>query len=147
MPVTAVSALDVQVTTGPAAAASGDKGGVSTDVASTSGPGVVVNTIRNPNLQVMGLVAVLLPKGISTSGSGTTVAMPDELRDLSASSNAPVRVTQPSGASLPAWIRYAPDSKSLVLGAVPQGGLPLQVMMSIGSHRVLVQISESQVAR
>lgn len=39
-------------------------------------------------------------------------------------------------------LRYVPETKTFVASAVPDGAFPMQVMVSIGSSRVTVVISE-----
>ena len=115
-------------------------------VASASA-GVVVNTIRAASQQLIGIVAVLLPKGSSNFGSGLVIALPAETFDTASTNNLSVRATQPNGAPLPSWIKYVESEKGLVLGAVPEGGLPFQVLLTVGMNRTVVQISESQFAK
>ena len=147
----------VQVVAAVAAAAAaatsavGDKGGSSAGgegvgtITSTSG--VVVNTIRIPNRQTTGVVAVLVPKGSSSSGTGMMISLPEEAITFSAATQDVVKVSLANGATLPSWIKYLPEQKGLVLGAVPEGGLPVQVMLMVGNQRTIVQISESQIAK
>lgn len=129
----------------------GDKGGSSgggENVGTiTSTSGVVVNTIRVANRQTTGVVAVLVPKGSSSSGTGMMISLPEEATTLSTATQETVKVSLANGANLPSWIKYLPEQKGLVLGAVPEGGLPVQVMLMVGNQRTIVQISESQIAK
>jgi len=152
-PVTSVS-TSVQAVAVVAAAttsAGADKGGGSASGEGTgtltSTSGVVVNTIRVPNRQTTGIVAVLVPKGSSSSGTGMMISLPEEATTMAAATQNTVKVSLANGASLPSWIKYLPEQKGLVLGAVPEGGLPLQVMLMVGTQRTVVQISESQIAK
>jgi hypothetical protein len=106
-----------------------------------------VNTIRVANRQTTGIVAVLLPKGSSSSGSGMVISLPEEATSLVAAAQETVKVSLANGATLPSWIKYLPDQKGLILGAVPEGGLPVQVVLTVGNQRTIVQISESQIAK
>jgi hypothetical protein len=134
-----------------ATSAGGDKGGSSAGGTGsgtiTSTSGVVVNTIRVANRQTTGIVAVLVPKGSSSSGTGMMISLPEEATTLAAATQDTVKVSLANGASLPSWIKYLPEQKGLVLGAVPEGGLPVQVMLMVGNQRTVVQISESQIAK
>lgn len=104
----------------------------------------MVNTIRAPNQQALGIVAVLLPKGTSSVGTGVVISLPEEAVQTAAQSNASVKATLPNGNPLPAWIKYVESEKGLVIGSVPEGGLPFQVLLTVGDQRTVVQISESQ---
>jgi len=153
--VTSVNSSSVQITPFPVAAAatnasvekSGSSSGGELAGSTSSSSGVVVNTIRVPNRQTTGVVAVLVPKGSSSSGSGMVISLPEETTTLSSATQETVKVSLVNGAALPSWIKYAPAEKGLVLGAVPEGGLPVQVMLMVGNQRTIVQISESQIAK
>jgi hypothetical protein len=108
--------------------------------------GIVVSIIRNSSEQNPGIVSVLLPKGSTSKGVGSVIYLPEESVQAPNSSNSAVVATLPSGAPLPSWIKYVESEKGLVLGSVPDGGLPFQVMLSVGDQRTVVQINESQVS-
>ena len=95
----------------------------------------------------MGIVAVLLPKGTANVGVGAVITLPEETVQAATLGNANVKATLPNGAPLPAWIKYVESEKGLVLGSVPEGGLPFQVLLSVGNQRTVVQISESQFSK
>ena len=114
---------------------------------STSSTGIVVNTIRASNQQTPGIVAVLLPKGTANVGVGAVIYLPEEALQPANQASSSVVATLPSGAPLPSWIKYVESEKGLVLGSVPEGGLPFQVMLTVGDQRTVVQISESQVSK
>ncbi len=113
----------------------------------TSSTGVVVNTIRAPNQQALGIVAVLLPKGTSSVGLGVVISLPEEAVQTATQTGASVKATLPNGNPLPAWIKYVESEKGLVIGSVPEGGLPFQVLLTVGNQRTVVQISESQFSQ
>jgi ribosomal protein S19 len=114
-------------------------------LASSNNIGIVVSTIRASSQQTPGIVAVLLPKGSASVGVGAVIYLPEEALQSASPSSVSVVATLPSGAPLPSWIKYVESEKGLVLGSVPEGGLPFQVMLTIGDQRTVVQISESQV--
>ena len=95
----------------------------------------------------MGIVAVLLPKGTGAAGVGAVISLPEEAVQAASQSNSLVKATLPNGAPLPSWIKYVESEKGLVLGSVPEGGLPFQVLLSVGNQRTVVQISESQISK
>jgi hypothetical protein len=45
---------------------------------------------------------------------------------------------------LPSWIRYDAETQTLSTTAVPPGGFPMSVMVTVGNQTTLVQISEVQ---
>jgi hypothetical protein len=104
---------------------------------------VSVSTISSPSQQVTGLVAVLVPSGTATAGSGLVIALPEQVV-TPAAAGAAVQVTLPNGGPLPAWVRYDAATQTLVTSAVPAGAFPLSVVVTVGGQSTVVQISESQ---
>ena len=89
------------------------------------------------------MVTVTVPKDTATSGSGFSFPLPAQLAQAaSASAGTVVTVTTLSGASLPAWLQFVPESNTFVASAVPDGAFPIQVVVVIGSQRTVVVISE-----
>ena len=120
---------------------------VSESSVNTNSTGVVVNTIRAPNQTALGIVAVLLPKGTTSVGMGVVISLPEETLQTATQTSASVKATMPNGTPLPAWIKYVESEKGLVIGSVPEGGLPFQVLLTVGDQRTVVQISESQFSK
>jgi filamentous hemagglutinin family protein len=108
-----------------------------------SSVGVSVSTISSPSQQVTGLVAVLVPSGTATAGSGLVIALPEQVM-TPAAAGAAVQVTLANGEPLPAWVRYDAATQTLVTSAVPAGAFPLSVVVTVGGQSTVVQISESQ---
>ncbi|WP_304441715.1 S-layer family protein [Limnohabitans sp. G3-2] len=108
-----------------------------------SSAGVSVSTISSPTQQANGLVAVLVPAGTATAGSGLVIALPEQVL-TPAASGAAVKVTLPNSEPLPAWIRYDAATQTLVTSAVPAGAFPLSVVVTVGGQSTVVQISEAQ---
>jgi hypothetical protein len=108
-----------------------------------SSAGVSVSTISTPSQQVTGLVAVLVPSGTATAGSGLVIALPEQVV-APAATGAAVQVTLPNGEPLPSWVRYDAATQTLVTSAVPAGAFPLSVVVTVGGQSTVVQISESQ---
>jgi hypothetical protein len=108
-----------------------------------SSAGVSVSTISSPSQQVTGLVAVLVPSGTATAGTGLVIALPEQVM-TPAASGAAVQVTLPNNQPLPDWIRYDAATQTLVTSAVPAGAFPLSVVVTVGGQSTVVQISESQ---
>ena len=120
-------------------AASSSAAPVSGAVGSSSG--VSVNTINTPSQQVNGLVAVLVPAGTATAGSGLVIVLPEQVV-APAVAGSSVQVTLPNNEPLPAWIRYDAATQTLITSAVPTGAFPLSVMVKVGGQSTVIQISE-----
>ncbi len=84
-------------------------------------------------------MAVTVPAGSTTTGSGLIVQLPAE---VVTSVDTATSMTLPNGQQLPSWIRFSRDEKAIVLGAVPEGGLPIQLVLRTANQRVVFQISE-----
>jgi len=56
-------------------------------------------------------------------------------------------ITTANGKPLPAWLRFSPESREFIANEVPDGALPMQVVMHIGSQNYVVDISEGAVVR
>jgi hypothetical protein len=87
-----------------------------------------------------GVVSVSVPKAMATAGSGFSFELPTQVRESVGTGT--VQATQADGNPLPGWIKFNPATQRFEAGAVPDGGLPLQVMISTGATQVLVVISE-----
>jgi len=44
--------------------------------------------------------------------------------------------------SLPSWLSYSPEQKAFVATAVPDGGMPITIEITIAGQRTLMVISE-----
>ena len=51
-------------------------------------------------------------------------------------------VTTQSGGPLPAWIRFDANTRTFVASAVPDGGLPIQVVVTVNGQTSTIVISE-----
>ena len=99
-----------------------------------------IELVRQPSVQQAGIVSVSVPKGTTTSGTGFSFPLPVQV--AATAGVAPVKVTLPDGAPLPAWLRYVPETKSFVATAVPDGAFPIQVVVIVGGVRSTIVISE-----
>jgi filamentous hemagglutinin family protein len=139
--------LTLYAASGSAASASSasSSSGASSSVSAGSSSGVVVNTINSPTTQVTGLVAVLVPSGTATTGTGLVISLPEQVL-TSAGANSSVQVTLPNNEPLPSWIRYDAATQTLVTTAVPSGGFPLSVVVTVGGQSTIIQISETKTS-
>lgn len=94
-------------------------------------------------MQQTGIITVSVPKEMATAGSGFSFPLPAQVTD-SAGPNAAIRVTTISGAPLPGWLKFDPQTKAFVASAVPDGAFPLQVIVTIRNVRTTIVISERQ---
>ena len=111
------------------AATGNNSAGVTVDMQSTSQPDTPT------------LVGVSLPKGSSTVGTGFSFQLPESLRGLAAD-GAPVQVNRDNGSPMPNWLKFDPATLRFEANAVPDSGLPLQLVVTVANQRVMVVISE-----
>ena len=103
--------------------------------------GISITLVQSPSVQQSGAIAVTVPKGMAVSGTGFSFALPTQVVQVEAGA-APVQVTTTSGTPLPAWLHYSPDSHTIVATAVPDGGLPIQVVVTVNGASSTIVISE-----
>lgn len=53
-----------------------------------------------------------------------------------------IAITTQSGDALPTWLKYVPETKSFVAFNVPEGALPIKVLINAGGQRSTITISE-----
>jgi filamentous hemagglutinin family protein len=121
----------------------------------SAGVSLVVTT--KPTRVETGIVSVSLPKGTSTEGVGFRVPLPIEVATPSgtaltqatgtaAPTTAPAievrAVIEGRTVPLPAWLRYTPAQKLFEAAAVPDGGLPITIEITVAGQRTLMVISE-----
>ncbi|MCC7598026.1 hypothetical protein IGS61_11045, partial [Janthinobacterium sp. FW305-129] len=110
----------------------------------TSTPGISVSLVRPASLQQNGAIAVSIPKEIADAGNGFGFPLPAQIVEAAAVNRVPVQATLADGAPLPAWISYNADSKTFAVTRLPDGALPLQVLLILGSQRAMMVIAEVQ---
>ena len=87
-----------------------------------------------------GVVSVSVPKAMATAGSDFSFELPTQVRE--SLGTGVLQATLADGNTLPSWIEFNPATQRFEAGAVPDGGLPLQVLIRAGTTQVLVVISE-----
>ncbi len=95
-------------------------------VTTPASEGVVVSLIRPPIAVVSGVVSVGVPKGTVFRGGEFSFALPAKIAEIVTGQE---QVTTLRGEPLPSWLRYSPDTKSFTASAVPNGALPMQVLL------------------
>ena len=104
-------------------------------------PAVSVTMVREASLQQAGIITVSVPRAMATAGSGFSFALPAEVLE-SAGANTTIQVTTSSGQELPAWLKFDPVTKIFNASAVPDGALPMEVVVTVGGKRSTIVISE-----
>jgi filamentous hemagglutinin family protein len=66
---------------------------------------------------------------------------------LAAARNAKLLITTAEGKPLPAWLRYAPESRSFIASDVPEGGFPLAVVIKVAGKLAQLTITEGAVKK
>jgi hypothetical protein len=107
----------------------------------TTREGISVALVRQPSTQSAGVVTVSLPKETATAGNGFSFPVPEQVVSTTGGESV-LSVTVGSGAPLPAWLRYVPESKSFIATAVPDGAFPIEVVVKTTDHSTTVLISE-----
>ena len=102
--------------------------------------GVTVDR-QSTNQQDNLMVAVSLPKGASTVGTGFRFNMPESVKDM-VSAEAEIRITQTDGSPPPSWLKFDRQELRFDASAVPDNGLPMQLVVTLAGQRVMVVISE-----
>jgi filamentous hemagglutinin family protein len=126
----------------PASSSSASSSGTSAAAASSANSsGVTVDMKSTSQQDTPTMVAVSLPKGASTVGTGFSFELPESVRSV-AGDGLSVQVTRVDGSPLPAWLKFDQAILRFEANAVPDSALPMQVAMVIGGQRLLVVISE-----
>ncbi len=92
------------------------------------------------------MVTVSVPRETATSGAGFKFPLPDQVHE-SAGAGAPILVTTQSGSPLPAWLHFDAGTRTFVASAVPDGGLPIQVVVTVAGRTSTIVISERADSR
>ena len=106
--------------------------------------------VRQPTQADIGFVSVSVPKSTATEGMGFRIPLPIAVAGvLNAATNgqgvANVElraVVDGRLIPLPSWLRYLPEQQTFEALAVPDGGLPITIEITVGGQRTLMVISE-----
>ena len=105
---------------------------------------LTVDLLDTPDTSTVGLIAVSVPRETTTTGTGFSFELPEEISTMSQQQEVSVEVTLETGAPLPDWLSYQEDTGKFTSASVPNGAFPITVIMKIGSQQVAVVISERQ---
>ena len=119
--------------------ASGSAVAGSTTGTNSSGVMVDLQNVSQQNAPLM--VAVSLPKGAATVGTGFSFEMPESIKSM-VSNETTMQITQDNGTPLPTWLKFDPVNLRFEAAAVPDSALPMQLVAVIAGQRVTVLISE-----
>ena len=106
----------------------------------TTSDGVSVSLMREPSVQQAGIIAVSVPREMATAGAGFTFPVPAQVAE--AAGNQQISASLVDGSPLPGWLSFNAETKTFIARAVPDSALPVQVVITIGSARVTIVISE-----
>ncbi|MBH1985374.1 MAG: hypothetical protein I8H79_22735, partial [Burkholderiales bacterium] len=113
-----------------------------TPTAKADTAGITVALVRPASQQQSGAIAVSVPKQIVDAGNGFGFPLPAQVIEAAAVNRVPVQAQLADGSALPSWISYNADSKSFVVQQVPNGALPLEIVLVIGSQRATMVVAE-----
>jgi hypothetical protein len=125
------------ITSGGSAAS----GGTIAASGTANSSGVTVDVKGSQQQDVSTMVAVSLPKGASTTGTGFSFVLPESVR-ATAGEGVSVQATLVDGSALPAWLKFDRANLQFEATAVPDGAFPMQLALTIGDQRVVLVISE-----
>ncbi|HMX23408.1 MAG TPA: putative Ig domain-containing protein [Accumulibacter sp.] len=120
----------------------GGSGDTGVAAAGTASPGVALDVVKNTTVVEVGLIAVTVPKGTATAGTGFSFVLPAELQQAATASSSTITVTLANGTALPEWLHFDQATQRFTAQAVPDGAFPLEVRVRIGTQRTIVVISE-----
>jgi hypothetical protein len=78
---------------------------------------------------------------MATAGAGFSFPLPMQVL-ADAAPNVSVQLTLLNGDPLPSWLRFVPETNTFVAAAVPAGGFPIQIIVTMGAKRTTIVISE-----
>jgi hypothetical protein len=90
--------------------------------------------------QLVSTVSVFIPAELVMSGTPFSFALPDEL--FAAAPDAEVIVTRMNRRNLPAWLQFMQTTRTFKATAIPRGALPIDVLVTIGTQRFKVKITD-----
>ena len=116
-----------------------------TFVGSTGPGGISVSLSADPTISDEGFVSVFVPSEMATAGTGFTFPLPEEVFAGAGPDAVIVITTLPDGDPLPSWLSFDVATRTFIASAVPDGALPIQLIISVDSRRTVVVISARAV--
>jgi len=103
---------------------------------------ITVTLLKHPTETVTGAILVEVPGEIARTSGGFSFQLPQELVELAKVSRTQPEATLVNGDPLPPWLRFTPETNMFVAKGVPNGGLPIQVVVKIGRTRTVLLVTE-----
>jgi hypothetical protein len=103
---------------------------------------ISVTLLKQPTEAATGAVLVEIPGDLVRSAAGFSFRLPNSLVDLAIATRSQPEATLINGDPLPPWLRFVPESHMFVAKDVPSDGLPIQVIVRIGSTRTVLLVTE-----
>ena len=103
--------------------------------------GIFVSLIRQPSVNVKGAAFVSLPKDTVAMREGFSFPLPTKIAEK-ISDQSTLQITTLERAPLPSWLHYDVDTKIFTVDAVPNGVLPMQVLITIDQQQTSIVIYE-----
>jgi filamentous hemagglutinin family protein len=93
------------------------------------------------------MVSVSLPQGSSTAAGGFSFELPQAIKSMTQTPQAGAPTTSPQasladGSVLPAWLRFDSQTLRFEASSVPSGAFPLEVVVMVGTQRIVVVIAQ-----
>ena len=98
--------------------------------------------VRQASLQQSGIITVSVPKDMAVAGTGFSFPLPAQITSTSTGGTATISVSTVTGQALPSWLKFNPESKTFVASAVPDGALPINVVVTVNGRSTTIVISE-----
>jgi len=103
---------------------------------------ITVTLLKHPTETVTGAILVEVPGEIGRTSGGFSFQLPQELVELAKVNRTQPEATLVNGDPLPPWLRFTPETNMFVAKGVPNGGLPIQVVVKIGRTRTVLLVTE-----
>ncbi len=103
---------------------------------------IVVSIVSQPLASTSGPVLVQAPKAVALSDQGFSFVLPVTTATGQPSAADEVTVTLTNGGRLPSWLQYRADTKTFSAPAVPDGALPIEVLVRAGGRSWTLLIEE-----
>ena len=124
------------------AAATTNNSGTPQAVTTFAKSGLTVTLINASSAQTGGVVNVAIPNDMASPGSSFAFPLPSKSVTAADANTNQVRVSLPNGNPLPAWLNYNSQTRVVTASAVPEGALPMQVMVNAAGNSTAVTIAQ-----
>jgi hypothetical protein len=91
-----------------------------------------------------GLIVVEISESLAQPGSFFTFTLPAIIADQIEEYDYKVKLTLADGSSLPAWLQYDNDSKTFTAVNVPEGYLPVTIVLDFGGQNWKIELKQQK---